>query len=431
MKRRIFNIALMLSVIFSMLAPAVVAPVIPVRAAEDPFPLPDMDADGLANDLETAGWYNLSGGPFATDPEDMDSDNDGLSDGEEKLFDTNPLDSHHPGIAVIYKDSFKTKQYFSTTDPKYIKMIQAGDQHLLREALVVRRGTTFNIAGPASGTLTLTGTGMTALTPTKDPRGGWAVSIPIIGTVGTYIATVTDGAWSKSMPIYVIFELPATLPEDQIAAFLYDGDPDNKKDEVAVWWRMWESSYYGDYQTTVQPCPGTDPNAPCSLWQYHNSVGYAQAYWTEQFTKPVFVDNAMKAMQGKNTMTAAIDALASWIDYEFRTRSGRMKNNWTSAMYRWFDGTGITMSMVAIVKPRQQPSLRSSDRPGSRRGRSPWIITRPVGMANPGKLAHGYEYDHSVMMWMDNKWYANAPTAEMSQVTSITPGTPARLALPH
>ena len=66
MKRRIFNIALMLSVIFSMIAPAFTA--IPARAAEDPFSLADMDADGLANDLETAGWYNLSGGPFKTDP---------------------------------------------------------------------------------------------------------------------------------------------------------------------------------------------------------------------------------------------------------------------------------------------------------------------------------------------------------------------------
>ena len=405
MKPRIFNIVLILTVIFSMLALEIVLPVIPVQAAEDPFPLPDMDADGLENDLETAGWYNLSGGPFVTDPEDMDSDNDGLSDGEEKLFDTNPLDSHDPGIAVIYNNSFKTKEYFSTTDPKYIKMIQAGDQYLLREALVVRRGTTFNIAGPASGTLTLTGTGMTTLTPTKDPRGGWAVSMPITGTVGTYIATVIDGAWSKSMPVYVIFELLTTLPEDQIAAFLYDGDPDNKKDEVAVWWRMWEYPYYGDFQTTVQPCPGTDPNAPCSLWQYHNSVGYAQAYWTEQFTKSVFVDNAIKAMQGKNTMAAAVNSIASWTDTEFRTRHGSMKNSWSTAMYRWFDGTGITMEggYCETTATTFTSILRSAG-----------IAARPFtldynktsGHGESGQIGTGYEYDHSVMMWMDNKWYA-------------------------
>jgi hypothetical protein len=399
MKQRVFNLFVVLSMIlwmFSFAAPA---------QAEDPFPSPDADGDGLPNEMEVVGWYNLSGGPYMTDPRDLDSDDDGLTDGEEKLFDTNPLDPYSPGLAVIYQDSFKTRQYFSTTDPKYLSIIQFGDQYLLTEALVVRRGTVFNIAGPASGTLTLSGTGMTALTPTKDPRGGWAVSIPVNGTVGTYIATVTDGAWSKSMPIYVIFELPTTLPEDQVAAFLYDDDPTNKKDEVAVFWTMPEWPYYGDYQDTVQPCPGTDPNAPCSLWQYHLAYGYAQAYWTEQFTKSVFIDHAIKAMHGKNTMTAAINALASWIDYEFRTRSGRVQNNWTSAMYRWFDGTGITSNggYCETTSTTFTTILRSAG-----------IAARPFAMDYNKTSGHGesgqigtiYQYDHSVMMWMDNKWYA-------------------------
>ena len=94
----------------------------------------------------------------------------------------------------------KPRQYFSTSDPKYLQMIQGGDQYLLAEAVVVRRGTTFNIAGPASGTLAITWTGtMTLLTPVKDPaRGGWNISVPAGGTVGTYTATITDGAWTKS-----------------------------------------------------------------------------------------------------------------------------------------------------------------------------------------------------------------------------------------
>ena len=194
-------------------------------------------------------------------------------------------------------------------------MIQGGDRYLMTEAMVVRRGTTFNIAGPATGTLALAGTSMTALTPVPDPaRGGWTVSLPANGTVGTYTATVTDGAWTKSMPVYVIFELPTSLPQDQIDAFLYDDDPANKKDEVAVWWRMGEWPFYGNHQTTVQPCPGTDPNAPCSLWQYHVAYGYAQAYWTEQFTKSAFVDHAIKAIHGKTTQTAAAPAIATWTD---------------------------------------------------------------------------------------------------------------------
>jgi hypothetical protein len=278
MKQRVLNLFVIFSMILSMFSFTV-----PVQA-EDPFPSPDSDGDGLPNEMEVDGWYNLSGGPYMTDPRDLDSDNDGLTDGEEKLFDTNPLDPHSPGLAVRYQDSFKTSQYFSTSDPAYLAIKQGGDQYLLSEALVVRRGTTFNVAGPASGTLTLTGTSMTAITPLRDPaRGGWTITLPANGTVGTYTATITDGTWSKSMPVYVIFELPASLPQEQTEAFLYDGDPANKKDEVAVWWRMGEWPYYGNHQSTVQPCPGSDPNAPCSLWQYHLAYGYAQAYWTEQF----------------------------------------------------------------------------------------------------------------------------------------------------
>ena len=235
MKGRIITIVLIINLILALVIPAMNA------RAEDPFPLPDKDADGLANTLETAGWYSLAGGPFVTDPNDADSDNDGLTDGEEKLFNTNPLDSHSPGLAVRYESSFKTKQYFSTTDTAYISMIQGGDRYLMTEAMVVRRGATFNIAGPATGTLTITGTSMTALTPVKDPaRGGWTVTLPAAGTVGAYTATVTDGAWTKSMPIYVIFELPTPatngITQSEIDYFLYDDDPANKKDEVAVFW---------------------------------------------------------------------------------------------------------------------------------------------------------------------------------------------------
>ena len=312
MKKRLISISIIFGIILSLFN--VVSPV----KAEDPFPSPDADGDSLANALETTGWYNLSGGPFITDPGDLDSDNDGLTDGEEKLFDTNPLDSHNPGIAARYDSSFNTLQYFSTTDPAYLSIKQGGDQYLMKEALVVRRGNTFNIAGPASGTLTLTGTGMTAIAPARDPaRGGWTITIPTGGTAGTYIATLTDGSWTKSMPVYVIFELPTDLPQDQIDAFLYDGDPANKRDEVAVWWRMGYWNYYGDFQETVQPCPQADPNTPCSLWPYHIGYGMAQAYWTEQFTKSAFVNHAIKAIHGKNTLAAAVPAIASWTDIEF------------------------------------------------------------------------------------------------------------------
>src|SRR5512135_1321044 len=92
MSRRALRIVLILSMVLSLLPP-----MSPVYADTNPFPSPDFDSDGLSNAMETGGWYNLAGGPFVTNPNDADSDNDGLTDGEEKLFNTNPLDSHSPG----------------------------------------------------------------------------------------------------------------------------------------------------------------------------------------------------------------------------------------------------------------------------------------------------------------------------------------------
>ena len=75
---RIISIFLVLSVMISLFSPLQVT-----RAGEDPFTLTDRDGDGLSNQVETGGWYNLAGGPFVTDPNDQDTDNDGLTDGEE------------------------------------------------------------------------------------------------------------------------------------------------------------------------------------------------------------------------------------------------------------------------------------------------------------------------------------------------------------
>ena len=81
----------------------------------------DIDGDGLLTDMETAGWSNKAGF-FQTDPLDADSDDDGLTDGEEKLYDTDPNDPQIPGIYVKYQDPFKTKEYFHATDPAYISV---------------------------------------------------------------------------------------------------------------------------------------------------------------------------------------------------------------------------------------------------------------------------------------------------------------------
>ena len=72
----------------------------------------DRDGDGIPDHIETDGWRNASGGPYKTNVLDPDSDSDGLTDGEEKLFDTQPLNAGSPGAHVEYQGSFKTRQYF-------------------------------------------------------------------------------------------------------------------------------------------------------------------------------------------------------------------------------------------------------------------------------------------------------------------------------
>jgi hypothetical protein len=214
MNRSILPIVGIIGLILASFAP------VPLAHADNPHPFPDVDEDGLSNAMETGGWYNLAGGPFVTSASDADSDDDGLSDSEEKLFNTNPLDYQSPGLYARYENSFLTKQYFSVSDPAYLSWIRGGDRYLMTNAVVVRRGTTFRISGPISGTLSITGSGLTTLTPVKDAcGGGWTVSVPSGGTVGTYTATLSQGGWSKSIPIYVIFEIPSASPS---SSYIYN-----------------------------------------------------------------------------------------------------------------------------------------------------------------------------------------------------------------
>jgi len=52
---------------------------------------------------------------------------------------------------------FLTKQYYSLSDPAYLAWVRGGDRHLMTEAIVVRRGATFRIGGPANASLSITG----------------------------------------------------------------------------------------------------------------------------------------------------------------------------------------------------------------------------------------------------------------------------------
>jgi hypothetical protein len=410
MKRPLVPIIIILSLILSF------SGLIPTAQATSLYPLFDLDQDGIPNSMENAGWYNLAGGPYLTDPHKADSDKDGLTDGEEKLFNTDPLDPKSPGIAVKYESAFKTIEYYSTTDPAYLAATQGGDQYLLTEALVVRRGTTFKIAAANSSpwTLTISGAGLTALTPVRDPaRGGWKVTVPAGGTVGSYTATISDGVWSKSMGIYVIFELPTDLTQAQIDTYLYDDDPTNKRDEVAVWWRAMDWPYYNENSETFTPCLESDPI--CSEWQYHTNSGFAQAFWTEQYTRKALVTFTLPAIQGKTSQYTAAEAIAVKADQSVRVNFSSVKNSFSSATnYQYFPtGHEATPYRMDGGACETQAGVFTSLL------RSAGIAARPFVMDYNKTEGHGeggnfgvFEYDTAVMLWVKgpavaaNQWYA-------------------------
>ncbi|MDD5371456.1 MAG: transglutaminase domain-containing protein, partial [Anaerolineaceae bacterium] len=421
MKRSLFLVIIILSMLFSLSGS------ISRVQAVNVFPSLDLDQDGIANSLETSGWYNLAGGPYLTDPNKADSDGDGLTDAEEKLFNTNPKDAASPGIAVKYDSAFKTREYYSTSDPKYVSIVQGGNQYLLKEALVVRRGTTFKIAAVNTGgaVLTISGDGMTAINPVPDPaRGGWKVTLPLDGTVGAYTATITGGGLLTpiSMPIYVIFELPTGLTPAEINTYLYDDDPANKRDEVAVIWRVKDYKYYHYNNQDSENPPGpddcrADSQGDCSRDQYHTNYGYAQAFWTEQFTKKVLLDFALPSIQGETKLYDAAQEISYKADDSVRVNYSSILNSFSSAT-QWYQNPPNA--------PEHPNEYRMTGGACETNAgvftsmlRSVGIAARPFNLDYNKTPGHGewwnssaYEYDHAVMMWVKgsgdsaNRWYA-------------------------
>jgi uncharacterized repeat protein (TIGR02543 family) len=357
----------------------------------------DLDGDGLLNDLETAGWHNGAGGPFVTDPLDADSDDDGLTDGEEKLYDTIPVNgsgdldgSKSPGIYVRYEGSLYTSEYFRVADPDYLSMKQAGSKCLMTEAMVVRRGTTFHIGGYADASIAIDGNGYTTLIPTVGDydlyEGGWTVSVPGSGRVGIFTATMSFDGWQASMPIYVIFEIPPTtsspilsqnLTQAHLDAFLYNDDPADQRDEVGVIYRTWIEPYEQDGYTQ------------------RRASGFAQAFWTEHYERFVFLDLVMPTIHGKTTQASATDALSSRADDEVRV-------NWR--LWDYYKPTNMATTLYRYVDP-EDPEGRETQT-GTACHAQAGVFTgflRSAGIpATPWITDHMLsQYDTSVMVWFE------------------------------
>ncbi len=402
MKRQAISLITLCFMLFSLLLNTLVVPYASAQTIE--VFSSDIDSDGLLNELETAGWYNNSGGPFNTDPLDADSDDDGLSDGEEKLFDTDPLDYKSPGLYVRYQDSYYTKEYFHTTDPAYLSMKQAGDRYLMAEAMVARRGTTLHIGGSISGTLSMvdsawddpnypgTPPALDSLSPQKNIHGGgWTVDLPSTsgGTTGTYIATLAiTGQDPITMPIHIIFEIPeavvtseyiSTLSSDDIAAFLYNNDPSDERDETAVVWRTREGTFSKDVYTTT--------------YTYKKPSGWAQAFTTDQYQKYIFLDRVMPRIQGLTSQNDATDKLSNKADEEVR-----VDYNW----YKTYD-IAQTLEKTQVITGWTQPGYPCQNQAGTFTS-----FLRAAGIpATPFIIDwKNASDDHAVQIWFDGQWMA-------------------------
>jgi hypothetical protein len=295
-------------------------PAVAEESASSSSPSSDRDYDGLPDDVETGGWSNAAGS-FTTFPNDPDSDDDGLSDGKEKLYDTDPRDDHSPGIYVEYEDDLMTRQYFSREpypDQPYPWGWQTfGDQIVSFTAVVVRRGATFSVGGPADATIEITKTysSLTTLTPVRDVcNGRWRISVPSEARVGEYDIVVSDGGWSKRLDLYVIFELPTPggdLTQEMIDAFLYDDDPDNLRDERGVLLNSYGMEYgHDDYPTRI----------PEGAWI---NTGNVYHFELQQFEPFVFVDHVMPAINGHSDYWDAAEDLIERADQYTRFNNPR------------------------------------------------------------------------------------------------------------
>jgi hypothetical protein len=351
---------------------------IPIQTQiSESFPLLDRDYDGLTDIIEANGWRNAVGS-FVTDPFDRDSDDDGLTDGQEKLYETNPLDDHSPGIYVEYEDHLKTRQY-SAKDSHSVQpwgWQQYGDRYISLDAVVVRRCATFSVGGPVDATIQIAKSlgSLTTLTPAWDAcNGRWRISVPSGGTAGKYQVIVRDGSWSERLNLYVIFELPSPtsqFTQEMIDAFLYDDDPDDLRDEMGI--VLADRRYtYSSYPSIIPP--GEWINA-----------GSGYRFTLQPFEPFVFEEHVIKAINGQRNQSSAADRLVERVDDVTR-----------------FDNPRVLVSSWRVLHPGADDSQQCSNVSGlvTAFARSAGIPARPFFV----DWSHA-SFDHANEIWVNGDW---------------------------
>jgi hypothetical protein len=326
----------------------------------------DRDHDGLADSVEQNGWENAAG-LFTTDPLDPDSDNDGLSDGQEKLFDTNPQDDMSPGIYVEYADALQTSKYFPWQGH--------GNKFIALDSAVVRRGATFYVGGPTDASLQIvksTGS-LTTLTPQQDVcTGRWMINVPTWGTVGKYTLTVQKGASNRSLNLYVIFEMPTNMSDADVAAYDYSSDPNNVRDEYSLW-----------FMTTE------DPDHAVPSWPpYHDAIGYGRAFQNDQYAAYVFEDHIINTINGYTNQQGAAIALGNHLDDIFDFDDQALRLNMWSALHAYGHEAQCSTHASALTS-----FVRGAG-----------IPARPVMLDWDMITAGDTLFDHATEVWLSGDW---------------------------
>jgi len=338
----------------------------------------DRDDDGLTDDVETSGWWNAAGF-FTTDPLDPDSDDDGLTDGQEKLYDTHPLDDRSPGIYVEYENHLKTRQYFAK-DPHSVQpwgWQQHGARFISLDAVVVRRGATFSVGGPADATIQIEKSlsSLNTLTPVRDTcNGRWRISVPSGGTVGRYQITLREGDWSESLNLYVIFQLPAptsSFTQAMIDAFLYDDDPDNLRDEMGV--NLGTNEITHDDLSWI----------PEGTWV---SAGHGYLFELQPFEPFVFEEHVMRAINGRTGQWGAAEALVVRVDRVTRFNYPMLRKSSWKVLHQNPNAGNQCSNIAGLLTAFE---------------RSAGIPARPFFV----DWVHA-TFDHSTEVWLNGAWYA-------------------------
>ncbi|MBN1583309.1 MAG: hypothetical protein JXA89_21545 [Anaerolineae bacterium] len=356
-------------------------------------PTLDRDFDGMIDSVEEAGWRNAIG-LFVTDPLNPDIDGDGLVDGKEKLYDSDPLDKYSPGIYVEYEDQLMTRQYYATEPRAHLQMVypypwgwqQYGDHLISFTAVVVRRGSSFSVGGPIGASLQITKSlgSLTNLSYAQDPcTGRWRISVPSSGTVGTYGIVLQDGEWSKSLKLHVIFELPTPtsgMTQAMIDTFLYDDNRDNTRDERTV--------LFGDFTYDH----GDSGYSWIPTGSFINAGG-GYSFSLQQFEPFVFETHVMRAINGRTGQWDAAVDLIERVDQTTRFNNPRpLFSSWNTLHPGLADDSNQCSNIAGLVT----------------------AFARSAGIPSRAFFVDWYSntFDHADELWINGTWYSTRGYAQ-------------------